>query len=161
MEVLEQNNYLFLDQVGDEATTSIFHQGWKYGVQLMLNGDLSRFWEECVSTLRRQHIRLSDSEDVLIWDKAPNDRYSPKAGYLAISVELFNRDVKWWWKGLWKLNCPTKNKLFEWVVLENKVLTWDILQKRHFKCLRWCSLWKNDQESSLHLFLHCSFSKAV
>ena len=127
----------------------------------MLNGDLSRVWEEYVLTLRGAHICLSDGEDVLIWDKALNGRYSPKMGYLSISVELFVRYVKWWWKGLWKLHCPAKNKLFGWVVLENKVMTWDILQKCHFEGPGWCNLCKYDQESSLHLFLNCSFSKAV
>ena len=130
--------------MGDEATTSIFCQGWKFGVQLMLNGDVSRVWEEYVSALRRAHIRLNDDEDVLIWDKASNGRYNRKAGYLAIIVELFNIDVKWWWKGLWKLNCPAKNKLFGWAVLENKVPTWDILQKHHFEGPGWCFVCKND-----------------
>lgn len=82
-----------------------------------------------MSALRKVHIHLSDGDDVLIWDKDLNGSYSPKEGYLVISVKLFVRDVKWWRKELWKLNYPAKNKLFGWVVLENKVSTWDILQK--------------------------------
>lgn len=111
--------------------------------------------------LRRAHIHLRDGKDVIIWDKAQNGRYSPKATYLAISVELYFRDVKWWWKGLWKLIFPTKKKLFGCVSLENKVPTWDILQKCHFEDPGWCNLCKNDQEYGLHIFLNCSFSKEV
>ena len=48
-----------------------------------------------MSALRRAHICLGDGEDVLIWDKALNGRYNPKAGYLAISAKVFAREVKW------------------------------------------------------------------
>ena len=76
---------------------------------------------------RKAHIGLGDNEDVLIWDESPTRAYSPKAGYISISADFFNRNIKWWWRGLWKLNCLAKNKIFGWALFKNKVPTWDIL----------------------------------
>lgn len=60
-------------------STSIFHQGWKTGVQLRLNVDHCRVWGEYVSALQRAHIRLSDADDLFIWDKTPSGKYSAKS----------------------------------------------------------------------------------
>lgn len=161
VEVLERQNYLFLYQVDYEESTTIFQHGWKSGQQLLLDKDLSKAWGVYIAALRKAHIRLGDCEDLLIWDKSPNGVYSPKVGYIAISVELFNREIKWWWRGFWKLNCSAKNKIFGWPLLENKVPTLDILQKRLFEGPGWCSLCRENLESWAHLFMDCSFSKAV
>ena len=72
-----------------------------------------------------------------------------------------DREVVWWWKTLWKIKCPPKNKLFMWFVLENKAPTWDNLQKRSFQGPSWCSLCKGESKSVIHLFLHCSYTLAV
>jgi len=72
-----------------------------------------------------------------------------------------DREVVWWWKTLWKIKCPPKNKLFMWFVLENKAPTWDNLQKRSFQGPGWYSLCKGEYESVIHLFLHCSYTLAV
>ena len=58
---------------------------------------------------------------------------------------------------MWRLKCPAKTKLFMWCVLNNKVPTWDILQKRSFQGPGWCVLCKRELESTLHLFLTCSY----
>ena len=97
-----------------------FNMVGNLGNQLMLNEDLSRAWDVYVLALRRAHICLGDSDDVLIWDKSLNGVHSPKVGYIAISAELFLRDVKWWWKGLWKLNCPVKNKFWVGMYLKTR-----------------------------------------
>lgn len=46
-----------------------------------------------------------------------------------------------------------KNNLLWWDILENKVLTWDNLQKRTFEGLGRCALCRIASESGLHLFL--------
>jgi hypothetical protein len=46
--------------------------------------------------------------------------------------ELSEAEPVWWWKKIWKMNGPAKEKLFWWCVLSNKAPTWDILQKRNF-----------------------------
>ena len=68
---------------------------------------------------------------------------------------MYDRITKWWWRGLWKLHCPTKNKLLWWSILEDNISTWDNLQKRSFEGPGWCVLCKNALESGPHLFLQC------
>ena len=130
-------------------------------MQLSLNEDHCKVLGDYVSALERAHILLSDASDTFVWDKTTNGKYNPKVGYLSISVDPFIRVVKWWWRGIWKVNCLSKNKLFGWDILENKVLTWDKLQKCNFEGSGWCSLYKNVLESSIHLFLLCPFSLVV
>ena len=48
-----------------------------------------------------------------------------------------------------------------WCKLENRIVTWDYLQKRTFAGPGWCSLCKDNGENPNHLFLTCIFSKQV
>ena len=107
------------------------------------------------------HIQLTEQEDDLIWDLDPSGAYTPKAGYLMLSAEAGGREEVWWWRKLWKLKCPSKARLFMWCVLENRVSTWDILQKRSFQGPGWCALCKKELEMIPHLFINCSFTIAV
>ena len=36
---------------------------------------------------------------------------TPKAGYINLSAEGFQRVLAWWWKKLWKINIPPKTRL--------------------------------------------------
>lgn len=44
-----------------------------------------------------------------------------------------------------------------WLLLINKALSWEILQKRITYCLRRCPLCKENEESNLHLIMTCSY----
>ena len=157
----ERDNIRFLSEVRDDGSTSFFSQGWKTGLMLGLSVDHSREWGLFVEALHRAHIHLTDVEDHLVWDKTPNGIYSPRVGYSTIFTKTFIRDIKWWWKSLWKIHCPAKNKLLGWAILEKKVSTWDVIQKRTFKGHGCCSLCKQDLETSYHLFLRCHFAQEV
>jgi hypothetical protein len=37
------------------------------------------------------------------------------------------RVISWWWKPLWEVKAPTKNKIFMWMEMKNRVLTWEKL----------------------------------
>ena len=100
-------------------------------------------------------------EDSLVWVNAPDGKYSPKVGYATICVERYAMDIKWWWRGIWKMHCPAKTKIMWWAILENKTPTWDNLQKRSFVGPSWCSLCNHDLKLGLHLFLKCPLSQEV
>jgi hypothetical protein len=59
----------------------------------------------------------------------PSGGYEPKIGYKTLAMEGFNQPLIWWWKSLWKYKCLAKAKIFMWLLLNNKALTWDLLQK--------------------------------
>ena len=54
-----------------------------------------------------------------------------------------------------------KAKIFIWCTLANKIPTWDHLQRRQIIGPGWCSLCKDNEESTNHLFLSCNFSNQV
>ena len=56
---------------------------------------------------------------------------------------------------------PLKGNFFMWCTLDKKTPTWDIMKKRSLEGLGWCSLCKNDEETTNHLFLNCPFSTQV
>ena len=119
-------------QLADPNSTTLWNQGQIEIYQRDLACNLAREWNDYIYDLRRAHIRISDSDDDLIWKVDAHGSYSLKKGYLQLIPTQLKRDPKWWWKRLWKLKCPSKSKLLMWCILDNKVPTWDILQKRIF-----------------------------
>jgi len=161
VEALKERGIETLRQLADEQSTSFWMQEWRSARALGLNDDISPAFDHYISGLKSCHIRLRDRVDELIWDEDPRGFYTPKVGYRALSNDLNQRDPKWWWKKLWKINCPPKSKLFMWSVLENKAPTWDNLQKKQMVGPGWCCLCKNAEESVSHIFLFCNYSAAV
>ena len=66
-----------------------------------------------------------------------------------------------WWKNLWKAEGPLKDKLTLRLTLNNKLLTWDNLQKRGWKGPNRCALCFSDEETVTHLFHSCSYAEAM
>jgi hypothetical protein len=102
-----------------------------------------------------------DREDELVWKKDPAGAYTPKLGYIALSLDLFQHQPIWWWKGLWKLKCPQKEKLFLWAALNQKIPTWEILQNRHLEGPNRCPLCLTKIETIYHLLITFPFTQRV
>jgi hypothetical protein len=139
----------------------MWQQGWKKGRNLELNEPQTIIWDRYILALRRENICLSEGEDELIWDGDPGGTYTPKEGYVQLSIALTQQEEKWWWRRLWKIKIPAKGKLLVWSILENKVPTWDILQKKQFHGPSWCSLCRMQEETIDHLFMCCPFTLSV
>jgi hypothetical protein len=110
--LLARGGYIHLAQVGDPTTTNIWQQGWLTGWRLRLNDDDIIHWDMYVQALKVSNIHLTDREDELLWDGDPGGIYTPKAGYVQLSVDIHQREQLWWWKKLWKQHCPTKGKIW-------------------------------------------------
>jgi len=41
------------------------------------------------------HIRFMDRDDKLVWKKAPHGVYTPKLGYIALNIDLLQRQYSW------------------------------------------------------------------
>lgn len=67
---------------------------------------------------------------------------------------------KWWWKSLWKLKGPLKNRIFLWLALSRKVLSWDKCNKRTWQGPRRCILCKK-RSWNYYLLVHCTYTKEV
>jgi hypothetical protein len=158
---LRIKGYDTLDKLVDPDQTTIWSQGWKSVVDFGLDDVDATELERYITGLKRTQVRLRDQEDELIWDQTTSGFYTPKDGYTYLIRELVQSEPAWWWKKLWRINCPTKSKLFMWSVLTNKVPTWDILQKRNFSGPGRCPLCKTEGETTQHLFLDCHYIKEV
>jgi len=105
-------------------------QGWRSALSLGLNGDYVDLLGNYISSLRNGHIILPDREDELVWQKEPLGSYTPKFGYIALNIDPIQQNPRWWWKGLWKMKCPQKFKIYMCVALNNRIPTWDNLSRR-------------------------------
>ena len=54
-----------------------------------------------------------------------------------------------------------KHRFFTWLLLQEKILTADLLQARNWPCNPACPLCQTAPESALHLCLHCPFAQRV
>ena len=147
--------------MGNPLESTIHHQGWKSSESLGLDVDQGRIWDNYLGSLRREHIHLSDTKDSLVWMLSADGIYKPKEGYIALCTDRFAIDLKWWWRGIWKVHCPAKSKLLWWSILEKKVPTWDFLQKRSFIGPSRCYLCNNDVETIQRLFLDCGVAQNI
>ena len=156
---LQREGLTFLSQVADQASTTFWNQGWMSGIDIGVQGNLAEEWDRYTQALRVANIRLVQRNDSLVWDHHPSGIYSPKAGYSKLTRDMAGLEEEWWWKQLWKLQCPLKCKIFYWTVITNKAPSWDNLQKRTFTGPGWCILCKHSEESLYHLFMECDFAK--
>jgi hypothetical protein len=60
-----------------------------------------------------------------------------------------------------EIKSAERNKNFFGMDLMNKVLTWDLLQKRNKHGLCMCFLCRNEDERISHLLIHCLYSQQV
>ncbi|KAJ4765867.1 Ribonuclease H-like superfamily protein [Rhynchospora pubera] len=65
-------------------------------------------------------------------------------------------------KRLWKIKTTPKVKTFLWLVLLNRILTQENLEKRGWPSIQNCVLCNlPEKETTSHLFLHCPFAVSV
>lgn len=95
-------------------------------------------WDRYIKALGRENIRLTKRDDEFLWDGDLRGVYTPKVGYVQLNIDPLQQDEKWWWRKIWKQKCPAKGKILVWTILENKIPTWDILQKSQFHGPSWC-----------------------
>jgi len=74
-----------------------------------------------------------------------------KGAYDAIRFLIEEVQTKWWFNAIWKWFSPLNVKLFFWLVLENKILTWDNLVKRGRNGPGRCALCNEVEEYVFHL----------
>ena len=107
-------------------------------------------------------IRLSDQKDSLSWS---HDKYIGALfvaqGYECIVSSHYASDQSPVLDFLWNLNIPTKICCFIWLLVRDRVLTWDKLQSRGRQGLSLCILCRRGEDTMQHIFVDCLFSRSV
>ena len=107
-------------------------------------------------------IFIDEGEDSLVWERNVLSRLvSVKCAYEVLVSRKIFPPPRWWVKGMWKGSMPLKVKCFSWLLLHNKILVWENLQRRGYIGPSNCSSCGADLESVEHLFLQCTFFKVV
>lgn len=101
-----------------------------------------------------------EREDEWVWKGSSYGCFSIKHAYNELVKHLIdNRDYHW--DKVWIKNMVPKINSFWWVASHGRILTIDNLDRRGFQLVNRCTLCKQDEESIMHLFFHCQFSREV
>ena len=162
IDFLHSAGYFFFKDVGTLTVSYLMEQGWLSSDDLGLVENLDiNAWNGYLTILKSSHIRLRNEEDVLVWNEAKSNKYSPKVEQMHLILEQHEREIEWWWNMFWHMKCPLKSKIFVWSLFSGKALTWDFLNSRGWEGPRRCYLCKCDVETNLHLGVDCPYTKSV
>lgn len=145
--------------MGSGNVNGAMEQYWKPTSNLNLQGNLQIDWDKYVMDLNHCGFQLTLDDYYLAWSwNEENGELTAKLAYDAILFTLLNTQRNWWHFSYWKWHIPLMIKLFCWLMLENKILTWDNYVKRGGVGPIICVLCHLDVESVDHLMIHCPFS---
>eukprot|EP00253_Pinus_taeda_P020137 PITA_20137 len=110
--------------------------------------------------LEQRKILVSRGHDQLRWGHYNEGTYNLKEAKL-ILLELDSHDPDRIWQNLWKHQGWMKIKLFMWLVLPRKSMTWDNIRKRGILGPSRCQLCEAQEETMEHLLNNCIFTSRL
>jgi hypothetical protein len=142
---LRQKQVWVLAQAWSARDQDSLQDTWINSNALELTGNLALEWEQYTKALKAAGVKLSGNEDEIIWIGGDaSGVLSAKNVYLALLSIQNLQVIKGWLLHMWKWNIQEKVKLFLWLAVNNKILTWNILQRRGWNGPGRCSLCKMD-----------------
>jgi hypothetical protein len=152
--------YLF--QASSAPRPGLLCPNWLTSVDLELEGHLALEWTSFRCALIYNGVQLVTRPDELRWTGGDaSGLITVKNIYEATEKRKRSYVIGGWWKSLWTWDFPLKLNLFIWLVAENKILTWENLQRRGFIGPSYCILCKQSKETVFHLFAECPFALVV
>ena len=127
-----------------------------------MTGDLANEWSDYTYKLKNTGLSLNRCKDSLFWSKnVKTGTISAALAYKSSVPSTFSECIPLWFKEVWRWNIPLKTVLFSWLMLAERILTWNMLQKKGFAGPGICPLCHDAEESITHLMIKCSFSVQV
>jgi hypothetical protein len=160
--LLRQKNILLLSQARGQLDQVSTTTNWIRSNELGITGDLAAEWDQFrISTYWFRSLH-QDKDDELMWTRGDSSGFlTVKNAYMALLSTQRLPSFGGWRLKVWKWDIQLKIKLFIWLAMENKILTWDNLQQKGWEGPSRCQLCKKETENISHLFIHCSFTKSV
>jgi mannosylglycoprotein endo-beta-mannosidase len=138
------------------AAEELTNHHWTRGLWRMSTADeIAEFillWDKL------QHIQLTDETDSITWRWTAHGNYTSKSAY---SVQFRGTYCSFDTKAIWKASAEGKHKLFAWLLVQNRILTADLLLVRNWLCQPVCILCDQNWETTVHLCLHCVYAREV
>jgi hypothetical protein len=97
---------------------------------------------------------------MLKWGHSASGNFSVKEAY-SIHCHQNNQQGDNIWSKIWRKELWPKVSTFLWLIIHNRILTWDNLRKRGFTGPSMCILYQAQEETKEHLFNGCSYSQAI
>ncbi|CAL5435347.1 unnamed protein product [Camellia sinensis] len=124
-----------------------------------------RAWEdelhlELISKLPQPLSINNNCVDHLLWTPSPSGSFTVKSlyGIFENSLRLTPFPIM----KMWKSAAPPKIKAFGWLVWWNRIASSDLLARRLIiPAINQCAFCGTDNESAMHLLLHCNFAWKV
>jgi hypothetical protein len=110
-----------------------------------------------VEELGRRKIAVTDREDQLIWGHKEGREFNLKEVRHYI-VNQDQEDSMHQWDKLWNNPHWPKIKIFQWLILHNRILTWENLMKRCFIGPSRCHLCEEKEEITNHILDECPYT---
>lgn len=148
--------------IGDGTMISFWFDNWEetplvdQGARMPLPAISLR---EATDRYHLTNLNFRDATDELRWRWTTTGLYSAKSVY---SMMCSAGRVNWHFNKIWKLCIPPTVRVFIFLLLKGKILTRDVMLRRHFQCKPNCVLCDNNQdEFALHLLFTCSYAQRV
>lgn len=104
-------------------------------------------------------LALNDQEDQLVWKWSSSGDYTASSVY---KLMVSGGKIQWNFKKIWEATAPSKVKIFTFLLLNNRVLTHEIMHRRGISCEAKCVMCEVcDVETSHHLFFQCQNAQEV
>jgi hypothetical protein len=159
---LNRNNVIYLFQALGAWRPGVLSEHWKTSEDLGLEGDSSSgmgcfqqgiVWSGSSITGTRRYTPMD-------W-RGQFHSLNVKNIYLGSRKKEMVECYRGMEKRLVEVGFSTKIKLFIWLSSENKILTWDSLQKKGWQGPNRCPLCFKDVETVYHIFVSCRFCREV
>ena len=114
--------------------------------------------------------RTDGNQDRLLWKHSESGEYKVKKAYQIIQQSTCSSVISserpfgiphHCWKIIWKVKLPMKILNFIWKLLHESLPVLTVLNNRGIVTPTCCLMCDQDDETINHLFLQCSFSRAV
>jgi hypothetical protein len=135
---------------------------WRDSHTLGLSGILADEWDSYTRNISAAGVILGNSEDTLLWTGGDASGKATVIFFYSalVSTRNYQQEANWKQK-LWKWNTLLKIKLFTWLTINRKILTWEGLQRRGWVGPGWCVFCKRNLENIEHMFIDCNFTRKV
>jgi hypothetical protein len=103
-------------------------------------------------------VHLTDQDDEVFWRWTSNGRFSVASAY---SCQFKGAYTFFPAVNVWKAFTQPKCRFFLWLVLHNRALTADVMQKKNWPYDLFCSLCFCIHETAKHLLYKCNYTEAL
>jgi len=108
---------------------------------------------------RLQSVELRPGvPDQIEWKLSANGEYSTKSAYMVQFLGAMDTNLD---QLIWKAWAPPKCKIFAWLAYQNRLWTADRLERRGWPNQKKCPLCRHTDESALHLFAQCHYTRRL